>query len=255
MTLNAGAVLRNGLALWRRDRTILAPLSGLFLFLPQWAVLLLVPEVPRIGAGATDAAAVNAWGEALSAWLAAHGGVYLGAMVLGQFGGLAVASLYLGRPASDVGGALLRALRLLLRFLLASILVALPLGTMALLVLPLPGGLLLAMAPIFYVLGRSCLIGPVIVAEPGTGAIAAIARSWALTRGRGVPVALLVGGISVSGQLVGAVIVAVDHSLKAAGIANPVVLAIVDAGAAAATWAAALALALVEVVLYRRLAR
>lgn len=255
MTLDLAAVLRAGRALWRRDGSILAPLSGLLLFLPQWAVLLLVPELPRIGGGAEDAAAINAWMDALGAWFAAHGALYLLAMVLAQFGTLAIAALYLADPAADTRGALVRALRLLPRYLLLSLMVSLPLGTLALIALPLPGGLLFALVPIFFVLGRACLAGPVIVAERGTGAIAAIARSWALTRGHGIAIGLLVGGLGLTGQLVGAVIVAVDHVLKGAGMGNPVTLAVVDAGAAAATWASALALALVQVILYRRLSR
>lgn len=255
MTPDIAAVLRNGWALWRRDRAVLAPLTGLLLFVPQWAVLLLVPEAPRIPQGADRAAALMAWGDALGAWFAAHGAVQLGAMLLAQFATLAVAALYLSRPAVDAGGALMRALRLLFRFLLAGILVALPLGVIVWVAMVLPGGLLFAMAPVFYILGRTCLIAPVIVAEPGTGAPAAVARSWALTRGRGLPVAILVGGVTAAGQLAASIVLAIDHALKLGGAANPVMLAIVDAGAAAASWAAALSLALVEVILYRRLTR
>jgi hypothetical protein len=255
MTPDLLAVLRAGLALWRRDRSILAPLSGLFVFLPQWAVLLLVPELPRMAGEADRAAALDAWSQALSGWFAAHGLLYVGAMALGQLGSRAGAALDLSQPGVTAGGALGRALRLLPRFVLASLLVALPLGLIALMLVPLPAGLVFAIPPIFYVLGRTCLAGPVIVAERGAGALAAVGRSWALTRGRGVAVALLVGGITVSGQTAGSVVVAIDHTLKTANIANPVVLAIVDAGAAAAAWAAALALALVQVVLYRRLSR
>ena len=94
-----------------------------------------------------------------------------------------------------------------------------------------------------------------IVAERGTGVWAALARSWALTSGRGIPVAMLVGSLTVTGQLVASIVVAIDHVLTLGGMGNPVTLAIVDAGAAGATWASAVALALVEVVLYRRFAR
>lgn len=255
MTLDPAAVLRNGWALWRRDRSILAPLSGLLFFVPQWAVLLLVPEVPRMAAQPGGAEALNAWADALSAWFAAHGALYGAAMALAQFGTLAIAALYLASPTPDVGGALARALRRLPRFLLAGILVSLPLGVLALLALSLPGGLLLALAPILYVLGRTSLVGPVIAAEQGAGAVAAIVRSWALTRGRGIAIALLVSGVMVVGQLASSVIVAIDHVLKGTGLGNPVTLAAVDAGAATVTWASALALALLEVILYRRLAR
>ena len=255
MTFDLAAVLRHGWGLWRRDRVVLAPLSGLLVFVPQWAVLLLVPEAPRIGDNPDQPAAMAAWSDALSAWMAAHGGWYVAAMVLAQYTTVAVAALYLARPASDVGGALIRALRVLLRYILAGLVVALPLAAVAWAALSLPLGILLAMPPIFYVLGRSCLVAPVIVAEPGRGVWAALGRSWALTRGRGFGVAVLVGGITAAGQLVASVVVGIDHVLKLGGMGNPVTLAIVDASAAGATWASALALALVQVVLYRRLAR
>lgn len=254
MTIHPRVVLRAALSLWRRDRQVLAPLSGLFVFLPQYAVLLLVPEAPRIG-DRTDAAAMTAWGNALSDWFAGNGALYVGAMVLAQFGALAIIAAYLTRPVVTVGGALRRALILLLRYLLASILVSMPLGLLALLALPLPGGILLAMVPIFYILGRTSLVAPILVAERTRGAMAAVVRSWTLTRGHGVMMALLIGGLTVAGQVAGAMIVAVDHAFKTQGMANPVVIAVVDAGAAGMTWASALALALVEAILYRRFAR
>jgi hypothetical protein len=255
MTLDIAAVLRDGWRLWRRDRSLLSPLTGLLLFVPQWALLLLVPEAPRIGDGPDERAALTAWSEALSGWIAANGGWYVAAMMLAQLATLTVSACYLARPARDVGGALVKALRLLLRYILAGLAVALPLGAIAWAALPLPLGILLAVPPIFYALGRTCLVAPVIVAEPGTGVWAALARSWALTKGRGIGVAVLVGGLTAAGQLAASIVIAIDHVLKVGGMGNPVTLAIVDAGAAGATWASALALALVEVVLYRRLAR
>lgn len=253
MSIALAQVLRNGWAVWRRDRSLLAPLSGLFFFLPQYAVLLLVPPAPRIDAD--NPAARDAWSAALGDWFAAHGALFLGAALLTQFGTLAIAALYLSDPPVTLSGALGRALRLLLRYVLATLMIALPIGFIALLLLPIPGGLALAIAPIFYLLGRVCLTAPAIVAERATGAITAITRSWLLTRGHGLALTLLVGGITLAGQVIGAVLIAADAALKQIGAANPVVLAMIDAGAAASTWASMLALALVEVVLYRRLAR
>ena len=155
MTFDIAAVLRDGWTLWRRDRLLLAPLSGLLLFMPQWALLLIVPQAPRIGDGPDERAALATWSEALSAWIASNGIWYVAAMVLAQFATLTIAACYLARPAADVGGALAHALRLLLRYILAGLVVALPLGALAWAALPLPLGILLAMAPIFYVLGRT----------------------------------------------------------------------------------------------------
>lgn len=259
MLNDLGMVLRHGWALWRRDRALLGPLSGLLLFVPQWSVLLLIPELPRMAAGASGTAggdgAMDAWADALSAWFGDYGAPYLAAIVLGQLGSVAIAALYLARPSVDVGGALARAVRVLLRFLLAQALVALPLGMAGLLLLSVPGGLMLAVAPVFYVLGRTCLVAAVVVAEPGVGAVNAVVRSWTLTRRRGLRLAILIGGVTLAGQVAGAAVMAIDHALKAAGTANPLTLAIVDAIAAGATWAAGLTLVLVEVLIYRRLVR
>ncbi len=250
MTRDLAGVLGQAGTLWRRDRAILLPVSGLFVFLPQYAVLLLIPAMPQTAAGAS----MEAWGQALEPWLARYGGWYVLATVIAQFGALASVSLY-APPVPAAGAAIARALRLFPRALLASILVALPCGAAAMIALPIPLAPLVVFPLIVYALARTALAGPVILGETGTGAVAAIARSWALTRGRGLGIALLVGAIMIGGQALGAIFVSIDRGLRAAGAANPIALALVDALAAGAVWAAALALALVQVVLYRRLAR
>ena len=250
MTRDLRDVLGQVRALWRGDRALLLPLSGLFVFLPQYAVLLLIPAMPPIPPGAT----VEQWGQALEPWVASYGGWYVLATLFAQFGALAVMSLY-APPVPAAGAAIVRTLRRFPRALLASILVTLPCGAAALMALPVPLAPLIVLPGIVYVLARTSLVGPVILGETGTGAAAAIWRSWALTRGRGVPIALLVGAIMVGGQALGAVFVGVDRGLRVAGGANPIALLLVDALAAGAAWVAALLLALVQVVLYRRLAR
>lgn len=250
MTLDLSGTLAQARELWRRDRRILLPLSALFVFLPQYAVLLLIPPIPATQAGAS----VEAWGQALEPWIASYGGWYVLATLLAQYGALATVSLY-APPAPATGAAMARAGRLFPRALLAGLLVTLPCGIAALLALSVPLLPVVVLPGIVYVLARAALANPVILAEPGTGAVAAVARSWRLTSGRGLAIALLVGAIMVGGQALGALIVAVERGVRAGAFANPVLLAMVDALAAGVAWAAALALALVQVVLYRRLAR
>jgi hypothetical protein len=134
-------------------------------------------------------------------------------------------------------------------------LVTLPCGVAALVSLSVPMLPVVVLPGIVYVLARSTLANPVILGERGTGAVGAIARSWQLTRGHGLAVALLVGAITIGGQALGAAIVAVERGIRGGGLANPVLLAMIDALAAGIAWAAGLALALVQVALYRRLAR
>jgi hypothetical protein len=250
MTARLSGVLTAARALCRRDSGLLVPLSGLFIFLPQYAVLLLVPPVPAAGPDTS----VETWGKALEPWVASYGGWYVLATLLAQFGALAIVSLY-AAPVLATGAATARAARLYPRALLAGLLVTFPCGAAALVSLSVPFLSVFVLPAIVYVLARSTLANPVILAERGTGAAGAIVRSWRLTRAHGLPVATLVGAIIIGGQVLGAVAVAVDRGVRAGAFANPVLLAMVDAFAAGVAWAASLALALVQVVLYRRLAR
>lgn len=243
-------VIAEARALWHRDRALLWPLSALFVLLPQLALLLLVPPVPDVD----PAASVEAWNTALEPWIASYGGWYVLATLVAQYGTLAIVSLYMP-PVPTAGGAMARAGWRFPRALLAALVVAMPCGAVALAALSVPLLAAFVVPAIVYVLARSTLANPVILAENGTGAVAAVARSWRLTRGRGPAVALLVGGILLGGQVFGALVVSIERGVRAGPFANPVLLAMIDVGAALVTWVAALALALVQVVLYRRLAR
>jgi hypothetical protein len=242
--------------LYHRDSALLLPLAGATLFLPQYALLLLVPPMSAtLPAGAFDGNGPNAAGQAaiadaVSAWLASYGGWYVVASLLGLFGALAVMTLYLTREGPTLSGALRRAGALSLRYLLASILI----GVVALSIL-LPGVmarlLLAALMPLaFYILGRTMLAGPAIVGEAPTGAIAAIQRSWALTRGNGWMLGATYAAPLFCAQLIGSALL----SLVQFGGGNPVIGAIVGGLVALVQATAALTLALVEVTLYRRLA-
>ena len=255
MTLDLAAVAREAAARWRQDRSILWPLAGLLLFVPQWATLMLVPDPPAMP-GSTDPATVQAWAAAVQRWAGSYGSLCLAAFVIAQLGQLAIVALYVDageRPT--VGTALSRAARLLLRFLLGGIVVATPSLAMGLVAASAPALLVLVVPVVVYVLGRTMLLGSALLGRPGNGAVRAVALSWGWTRGHGLPLALLVGGLliamSVSIQMVQASIAALRH----AGIANPVVLAALNAGAAVIAAAAMLALAMMQAVLYRRLAR
>ncbi|URW75960.1 hypothetical protein M9980_01635 [Sphingomonas donggukensis] len=244
-------------AAWRRDTALLLPLAGLTMFLPQLAVLLLVPPLPPMATpedGQMTEAAAQAWADAFTLWAGQHGIWYALAPAVGLFGALAVMALYLDRQRPTLGGALARGAMLFLRYLLASILIAI-----AAIGILMPGAasrLLLAamIAPAFYILGRTMLAGPVIVAQAPVGAVAAIRRSWALTRGHGWMLAATYAAILMGAQLVGGVFLSLAAMGTGSAGANPVVATVFDGAAAVVTSAAALTLALVQVALYRRLA-
>ena len=97
MMLDLRRTLRDALALFRRDRALLLPIAGLFLFLPTFAVQLLVPGPPALpGSGASDADRL-AWAEAASDWAQSHGGWHLLAFALIGWGEATILSLYLDR--------------------------------------------------------------------------------------------------------------------------------------------------------------
>ena len=249
MTIGFTTALADALAAWRRDAAVLLPLAGLTMFLPHYAVLLLVPQL-ALPKGTADAPADQAaLTEAMQAWLSQHGGWYVAMSLVGLFGALAVMALYhAGRPT--VAGALGRAATLLPRYLLALILLGI--AGVPVLTLGLVSPLLVAVAIpfVFYLLGRTMLAGPAIVGEAPLGAVAAIARSWRLTHGNG----WMLGATYAAPLFAANLIAGALASLGQLGGGNPVITAIVDGLAAFVAMVATLMLALVEVTLYRRLA-
>jgi hypothetical protein len=250
MKLDFATVLTDAWALFRRDRDLLLRIAAPFLFLPAFALALVVPDppMPPEGAGSGEAQAL-AWADQVTAWAGANGGWYALAYAISFFGTSLFYALYLdgqaGRQGLDVATAMKRSVAQFPRYLLAMILVSLPAGA----------GLLLYAIPGLYILGRTMLTGPVLFAEAPVGAFAAIRRSLVLTRGSGLPLMGLAAFSYISGWITGQPFMLVDRWMRTSGQENPVVLALVDAGAAAAAMAAGLAMALIAVSAYRRLAR
>lgn len=250
MTRDFAAPFRDARAAWRRDGALLLPIAGLAYFLGPFAAQLLLPELPSMPQG-RDEAAMRAWGEAIQAWAGSYGGWYLASPLLALFGSLTIFALYLSRTRPTLGGAMRRALALYARFLLASILVSLPMAGLMSMTLAVPMLLVFAAGPIFYVYGRTMLMGPVIVAEAPVGAVAAIARSWVLTKGQGWMLAATYALVFLVPGLLGSIAL----SIGSAGGGNPVIVAIGAGLACLIAAGGAALLALVQVALYRRLAR
>lgn len=243
------------LAAFRRDHAVLLPLAGLTMFLPQYALLLLVPDMPRMPEAGADPAAITAFADAVSGWAARYGIWYVSAPALSLLGALSIVVLYLSAERPALGPAVRRAGGLYLRYLLASILVSLPVGGALLMAMASPVLLAVLLAPIFYIFGRTMLVAPAIVAEAPLSAVGAITRSWQLTRGHGWTLAAIYGVVAIGAQAIGGILARVAAMAGQGGAANPVAQALVGAIAAGVAAAAALALALLEVSIYRSLAR
>lgn len=260
MRIDLTALLRDGWKLWRRDRALLLPLVGLLLFLPDYAVQLLVPRFTQLPDQPMDEAATRAVAEALVGWLVDYGGWILLAQLAGLWGIATLWTIYLDRRRPTLSSAFVPGLALLWRYILAMLVISggvilgmAPIVMLLGLVVPVSALGAFIIAPLFYLLARLMLIGPALAAERPLGPVAAIRRSWRLTRGQGWPLAWVVASITLAGYVVASLALVVGDLLSPAGLANPVVVAIVAAIAVAAQCAVAVAVNLVGVAAYRRL--
>ena len=250
MNLDVAGVLADAWRMWKRDRDLLLGVGGFFLFLPQFAVLVLVPDPPvLLAVGEENEQAVRAWTIVMGQWLGNYGLILVASVLCAAFGALLVFMLYLARGRLELKHALPAALRLLPRYLLVSLLASLPIVVIA---MP-PLGFLLAI-PVIYALGRMMLAAAAMVAEQPLGAIAAVKRSIDLTKGHGLVFAGIAVILLLGGHLLPYPFVALGRVLDGAPIANPVSAALIDGLAAATAAFVTIATILIEVALYRRLA-
>jgi hypothetical protein len=239
MTPLIGAAARDAWRRWRRDREVILAIAGVFVFLPMFAWLLLVPEptLPAEATGDQRTAAVIAWAGEHLHWLVLRIGFEL-------FATAAILTFYLARDHADVRGVLRRGLAVLPTFAIAVM------GSWGLVTL----GVFAFIVPGLYIYGRVALTGAVLVGERGVGVAGAIARSVALTHGNGWRVAALLALPFLAGLMALQLIGMLDGAMRSAGTLNPIARALVDGAAALAATASGLARVLLQVSLYRRLA-
>ncbi|PAX09437.1 hypothetical protein [Sphingomonas lenta] len=241
MPIRIQPVLAEAWALFRRDRDWLLAVAGPFLFLPSFALALFVPAWPAApdGAGQARDARLLAWADGFTAWAGEHGVWYVLAYLVTAFGTAALYAAYLDRASDSVRDALGRAGALLPRYLFAAILVAIPVGA----------GLFLWILPGVYLMGRTMLTGPALLAERPIAAATAVARSFSLTSGAGLPLMALAAITMLVGVVAGQPFLA----LKDTAGASPLTVAIGAAGVAGVSMLTGLAQALIAVSAYRRL--
>ena len=237
MTFSISRVLADAWALWRRDQNLLVRVGAPFVFLPDYAMKLLLP-VPALADSAklSFAAAMQAQARFVGDHLIA----YLFAAATLQFGIAGLFALYSGVP--DVRAALRRAGVLWPRFMLAGILVDVP-GMLGLFLI-LPG---------LVIFGRALLTGPVLAGEVPVSAVGAIARSIRRTRSHTLTVSSL-AAIAFSLRFTGAPFEQIDLWLRSLHAPNPLTLAVIDAAGAGAGALAQAAAVLIAVAAYRGLA-
>lgn len=255
MKIDFASPFADALTAWRRDGGTLLPIAGATMFLPQLAVLLLVPAIPALPPQGSDESVIAAWSQLAMAWAGHYGIWYVLAPALALLGALAVAGLYLDTRRPTVGEAMRRAALLFPRYVLASLLVALPAGTLLMPAMAAPMLLFGVLAPLFYIFARTMLIAPILVAQAPIGAVDSIARSWRMTAGNGWRLASIYAAIMLGAQMIGGVLLRIGAAAGTGRMENPVVTGLIDVMAAGVSAMAALLIILVEIAIYRRLAR
>lgn len=230
-------------ALLKSEADLIGRIAAPFVFLPAFAVRLLADPLPPLPS-TREQAVIEAWFNSVTVWGQANAGWYLLADAVGVYGLATLALLLTDSAGPDVRAALGRAARLFPRFLLTSILIAIPVGL----------GMWLLILPGLYVRARLIAAAPALAAEQPLGAARSLARSVAVTRGAGwgtfgaVVVLFLLQWLAISP------LAPLDAWLREPAHLNPIVLALVDAGLAAVSALHHVALLLLGVVAYRRLA-
>ncbi len=247
MTIDIRGVFLDAWAMWRRDRNILLAIAGFFLFMPQLAGLLFVPDRPALVAksGATNAPVdAQEQAQAIVDFFTRHAPLLVTINLMTVFGVLVMLMIYLDAGRRDVGAVLLAALRRLPAYFLLTLIVeaAAALGLM----------IIYLLIPALYLVGRLLLAGP-IFAGAGVGPLDAVARSFRMTRGRGLVLAGFATLILFTGLLLPLPAIALGDVLDRAPLANPVSALIIDGIAAALITVAMLGGVLVRIALYRRI--
>lgn len=157
MSPSFARLLADAWGIFRREADLILRVAGPLIFLPAFAVQLLCDPLPALPATPRDEGAMEIWLTAVTAWGQANAFWYLLADLVALVGLVTIALLLLAPERPSVGEALQIALRRLGRFLLANLLVAIPVGL----------GLWTIVLPGLYVQARLIATLPALAAEPG----------------------------------------------------------------------------------------
>ncbi|MGN7159727.1 hypothetical protein [Sphingomonas sp. SAFR-052] len=243
MRIDIGAVVREALAIWRRDRDVILAVAGVFFFVPNLALslLLTMDRAPVT----VDAATVD--DNALIATLQAQlieNAPWLAMQALAELIGIAVLLTLLLDPARPTVGEALRSVVRRLPVLVAATLLVNAAKF---------GGLLLLILPALYVIGRVFVVIPVLVAEPQRRFGDAMTRALTLTKGYVLQLVSLSAMLYFGGQLIALLLTSTASAVSRSG-GNPVTMAMLATAIAFVGAAMSTAFALVRATVYRRLA-
>ena len=250
--LDMGKAWTQATGLIGANRDTIGAIAGLFFFLPSLAASLLMPEmaataaVPPAGSGGDQAAQMQAMLDQMSAMYADNWPLIAALSIIQFVGSLSLLALLADRGRPTVGEALVAGVKSSPAYLIAQLIsafaialaVGIPLGVLTAVGSPivtlLAGAVLVLFA--IYAFMKFSLLAPVIAIEGERGPLRALTRSWRLTKGNSIRIALFllllfftIGIIAalVSG-LLGVVFAALGSEIALVG--NGVVSAAVNSG-------------------------
>jgi hypothetical protein len=181
-----------------------------------------------------------------------YGGWQIAAQAVVLFGQFAFVALYLAGDHPPAGKALMAAARRYPLLLLAGLIIAVPIAAALLLAQALPLLMAAFFVIVFWVLARTIVLAPTLLAEAPVGALGAITRSLHLTRGHTLALAAAVMTVILAMTIATWPFEQVD-AWMVVHAPNPIARTIVDVIAATITGLGGIAMALVQVAAYRRL--
>jgi hypothetical protein len=194
MKLEMNLAWNDALRLLRLNRHVIAVIAGVFFFLPYFAFMLVAPD-PMTGMSAAASSDPEAMLERLSAFYGQVWWVIVLIVILQAVGMLGLIALLTDRRRPTVGEALKRGGSKAVSYIAAYLLLGMA-GAFGLLVLATVGSALgaAALGSVAVLIGmvawlvlfvRFSLVPPILVKENVGNPLAALARSWSLTRGNG----------------------------------------------------------------------
>jgi len=238
--LDMGRAWNEAVASISANRDMVLIVAGVFFLLPNLMLSMLAPgaaQPPAMPAGAE--ANLEQVTAQLSAWFAEVWWMYAAIAVLQAVGTLALLALLTDRDRPTVGEAIGFGVKALPTYLATQIIISLGVGLaggaaiMVAQVVPLLGVLLVLLAMVFvlYAMIKLSLITPAIAIEKEMNPVAALKRSWRLTKGNSllilgffllllvafvvisIVVGLVLAAFSLLGDDVGLIVSAVGNGL------------------------------------------
>lgn len=237
MTFDSNRAWKEASGAISANRDVVLALAGVFFLLPGLVSALLLPAPAPVD-GMDRQAMAKAMGEYYGSILP-----FLLPMVLFQAAGtLALLTLLTDRSRPTVGEAISRGVRGVVPYVLAQLILGAAVGLIGGLVLAIGSatgigaltviGLALVAALVIYAGIKTSLVAPVVAVEGERNPVAALKRSWSLTKGNSLRLALfylLVGAAFLIVIMVAASIVGIFASLIGGPHAGEVAGAIVSA--------------------------